>query len=84
MDIQVSTEVKKERYSCLKFESMADDKSKKDYRDRIKINTHESYEVSYWTKKWLISPQQLRGAVRATGSSSVKEIEQYLRKNNKI
>lgn len=84
MDEDAPTEIKKERYSYLKFDSMADDKSKKDYRDRTKINTHESYEVSYWTKKWSISPQQLRGAVRATGSSSVKKIELYLRKNNKI
>ena len=34
-----------------------DNKSKKDYRDRTRINTSEHYEVEYWTKKWKISPQ---------------------------
>lgn len=63
---------------------MADDKSKKDYRDRSRINTNEKYEVEYWTGKWNISPQQLTGAVRDTGSTSVKEIEAYLRKNKRI
>ena len=63
---------------------MADDKSKKGYQDRSKINTKETYEVSYWTKKWDITPQQLTGAIRATDSTSVKKVEEYLKKNDKI
>lgn len=63
---------------------MSDDKSKKDYRDKSRINTSETYEVQYWTKKWDISHQQLVGAVKATESTSVKKVEEYLKKNNKI
>jgi len=57
---------------------MADDKSKRDYHDRTRINMNEPYEVQYWTKKWKISVQQLSGAIRATGSTGVKTIEAYL------
>lgn len=63
---------------------MADNKNKKDYRDRTKINTSESYEVAYWKGKWNISSQQLVGAVRATKSNSVKQVEAYLKKKGLI
>ena len=63
---------------------MSDDKNKKDYRDKSRINTSEPYEVKYWTEKWDISTQQLVGAKKATDSTSVKKIEEYLKKNNKI
>lgn len=62
---------------------MADNKSKKDYRDRSKVNTSEPYEMQYWTKKWDISSQQLVGATRVVGSG-VKKIEKYLKDNNKL
>jgi|LakMenEpi03Aug12_release.lakeMendotaPanAssembly.Ray.scaffolds.fasta_scaffold4108721_1 hypothetical protein len=62
---------------------MSDDKTKKDYRDKTRINTSEPYEVAYWTKKWDISSQQLTGAIRATDSTSVKKVEEYLKKNKK-
>lgn len=58
---------------------MSDNKNKKDYRDKSRINTHESYEVQYWTKKWDISAQQLTGAIRATDSTSVRKVEEYLK-----
>jgi len=45
---------------------MADDKTKKDYRDKTRINRPGS------------AP-----AVRATGSSSVKKIENYLKDKDK-
>jgi hypothetical protein len=57
---------------------MTDDKSKRDYRDRSRINTSESYEMEYWKKKFDVSGQQLAGAVRAVGSS-VKKVTEYLR-----
>lgn len=63
---------------------MADNKNLKDYRDRSKINTHEKYEMQYWTQKWNISSQQLVGAVKATESSSVKKVEAYLKKKGAI
>jgi hypothetical protein len=58
---------------------MADDKSKTDYRDRTRINMNERYEVDYWKDKFGVTGQALAGAVRATGSSSVKKVEKYLK-----
>jgi hypothetical protein len=58
---------------------MADDKSKRDYRDRTRINMNERYEVDYWKDKFSVSGQALAGAVRATGSSGVKKVEKYLK-----
>lgn len=57
---------------------MADDKSKRDYRDRSRINTSEPYEMQYWKKKFNVSGQQIAGAVRAVGPS-VKKIAEYLK-----
>ncbi|WP_022719621.1 DUF3606 domain-containing protein [Rhodopseudomonas sp. B29] len=57
---------------------MADDKSKRDYRDRSRINTKESYEMEYWKKKFGVSGQQIAGAVRAVGTS-VKKVANYLK-----
>lgn len=63
---------------------MGDNKNKKDYRDRTRINKNEPYEIDYWTNKWDISTQQLLGAMRATDSTSVKKIEEYIKeKRNK-
>jgi hypothetical protein len=60
--------------------AMADDKSKKDYRDKTRINMNEPYEVAYWKNKFDVTGQALAGAVRATGSSSAKKVEEYLKK----
>ncbi len=58
---------------------MADDKTKKDFRDRTRINMSEAYEKAYWKKKFRVSGQALAGAIKATGSSSVKKVEAYLK-----
>lgn len=57
---------------------MADDKTKRDYHDRTRINTSERYEMAYWKKKFRVSGQQLAGAVRAVGPT-VKKVEKYLK-----
>jgi len=59
---------------------MADDKTKRDYRDKTRINLKEPYEVSYFKKKFDVTGQALAGAVRATGSTSVKKVGEYLKK----
>ena len=56
---------------------MTDNKKLKSIQDRVRINVNEPYEVEYWTKKFGISSQQLRGAVRAVGVS-VKRVSGYL------
>jgi hypothetical protein len=62
---------------------MADDKSKKDYRDKTRINMNEPYEVAYWKKKFDVTGQALAGAIRATGSTSVKKVGAYLKDKDK-
>lgn len=57
---------------------MGDNKSKRDYRDRTRINLNEDYEKEYWKKRFNVSGQALAGAVRAVGVS-VKKVEKYLK-----
>jgi hypothetical protein len=49
---------------------MADDRNERGPRDRQRINMSEDYEVSYWSKKWSISREQLSEAVRKVGPMS--------------
>jgi hypothetical protein len=58
--------------------NMTDNKKIKGIQDKVRINVNEPYEVEYWTKKFKVSPQQLRGAVRAVGVS-VKRVSEYLK-----
>lgn len=60
---------------------MADDKSKRGPQDRSKVNLSERYEVDYWTKKWGISEDQLKAAVKKAGSSSVEAVAKALGKS---
>jgi len=39
---------------------MADHTTKRDYRDRDRINVHEDYELRYWTKELGVTPQKLK------------------------
>ena len=49
---------------------MSDDKTKRGLQDRTKINVHEKYELDYWTKKFGVSPDELRDAVSRVGTSA--------------
>ncbi len=46
-------------------------------QDPTKINVHEPWELSYWSKKFSISPDQLNAAVRTVGPSVVR-VKQHL------
>jgi hypothetical protein len=46
---------------------MADDTTKRDYRDRDRINVHEGYEIRYWTKELGVSPEKLKQTVEKVG-----------------
>ena len=46
---------------------MSDDKSKRDFRDRDRINVNEPYELQYWCEKFGISKEKLRQIVEKTG-----------------
>jgi hypothetical protein len=49
---------------------MADDKSKVGWQDRDRINVHEDYEVRDWSKKFGVTPDELKKAVQKVGTSA--------------
>jgi Protein of unknown function (DUF3606) len=49
---------------------MADNKKKRGGADRGLIALSEPYEVSYWSKKFKVTPARLKAAVAAVGHSS--------------
>jgi Protein of unknown function (DUF3606) len=57
---------------------MADKPSKRGPQDRSRINTSEDYEVRYWSRKFGVSPEQLKAAVRKVGNSA-KAVERELK-----
>ncbi|MBN9005936.1 MAG: DUF3606 domain-containing protein [Rhizobiales bacterium] len=46
-------------------------------RDRALIALSQPYEVSYWSKKFKVTPARLRAAVKAVGHSS-RKVGEYL------
>jgi predicted DNA-binding protein YlxM (UPF0122 family) len=59
---------------------MADDKTKTGKPDRDRINVDEDYELSEWAKKFGVTPERLRQAVKTSGPM-VKDIEALLGKH---
>ena len=49
---------------------MPDDKTKRVSQDRAKINVQEKYEMDYWSKKFGVTRDQLRNAVKKVGPSA--------------
>ncbi|WGD50194.1 DUF3606 domain-containing protein [Bradyrhizobium sp. CB1650] len=49
---------------------MSDNLTKKDQRDRSKINMHEDFEVKYWMKELGVSKEELQRAVDKVGNSA--------------
>ena len=56
---------------------MSDNKSKRGGADRALIALGEAYEVSYWSKKFKVTPTKLRYAVKKVGHSA-KKVEAYI------
>jgi len=56
-----------------------DDKTKTGSPDRDLINASEYYEVEYWSKKFGVTPERLKSAIKAVGSSA-KAVEAHLQK----
>jgi hypothetical protein len=46
---------------------MSDDKTQIGGQDRERINVNEDYELRSWTKKFGVTAEQLRAAVRKVG-----------------
>ena len=51
---------------------MADDTSVRTGIDRSRINTAQDHELRYWTKELGVTPEELKAAVQAVGSSADK------------
>ena len=56
---------------------MADSKKKRGGTDRALIALTEKYEVTYWSKKFKVTPAKLRYAVKKVGHSA-KKVEAYI------
>ena len=67
-------------FRCLliKIKTMNDQNANTQYQFSAFIDTADRNAVKYWTSKWNVSPQQLVGAVRATGSNSLVVVKEYL------
>jgi hypothetical protein len=57
-----------------------DDKTNSGNPDRSRINLSENYEVEYWAKKFNVTPEELKAAVKEAGSTADK-VEAYLKRN---
>ena len=57
---------------------MPDDKSKTGGADRQRINVNEDYELRDWSKKFGVTPEQLKEAVKAVGTSA-DAVEKHLK-----
>ena len=58
---------------------MSDDLNKKGEPDRSLINMNEPHEVSYWTKKFNVSKEELERAIEKAGNRSAEEVERRLK-----
>jgi hypothetical protein len=48
---------------------MADDKTKRDFRDRDRVSADEDYEVEYFAQKVGLTPQQVRDLIGKHGNN---------------
>jgi hypothetical protein len=47
--------------------------------DSIRINVNEGYELTFWSNRFNVSPEELKAAVASVGTF-VKDVEEHLRK----
>ena len=57
---------------------MADDLTKRGGQDRKRINVNEDYELRDWAKKFGVTSERLKAAVRAVGDDA-QTVEQHLK-----
>jgi hypothetical protein len=66
-----------EKEACKSFhikeDAMPDNLKKRGGRDRQRINTGESWEVSYWGRKLGLTAEKLRQYVKRFGNSAPKK-----------
>ena len=61
---------------------MPDNLENREPEDRRTINLTEDWEVEYWSKKFNVTPDKLRAAVKAHGNS-VTEVRKQLKEPSK-
>lgn len=57
---------------------MADNPQNRGGQDRKRIDVHQDYELRDWSKKFGVSPEQLKEAVKAVGNDASK-VEAHLK-----
>ncbi|MET1116395.1 MAG: DUF3606 domain-containing protein [Comamonas sp.] len=60
---------------------MADNKSQSGGQDRTRVSLSDDYEVRDWSKKFNVSEDQLKAAVKAVGNEA-KDVEAHLKKQH--
>lgn len=58
---------------------MADDRTKRDFRDRERVSADQDYEVRYFAKQHRITPEQVRELITQHGNAR-KTLEREARK----
>jgi hypothetical protein len=58
---------------------MADDRTKRDFRDRDRVSADEDYEVRYFAKQHRNTPDQVRELIRQHGGNR-KTLDREARK----
>lgn len=56
---------------------MSDDLRKRGGQDRTRIDVNQDYELRDWAKKFGVTPQQLKEAVKAVGDRAA-DVEKHL------
>ncbi len=49
---------------------MADNLNERGPQDRSRVNVNEQWELQYWSRKFGVSEEQLKDAVKAAGTSA--------------
>jgi len=57
-----------------------DNKEKSGSPDRDRINVNQDFELQYWSKKFKVSAEELKDAVKRAGTS-VTAVEKLLKKS---
>lgn len=58
---------------------MSDDLANRGPQDARLVNVNESWELAYWTKKFGVSEDQLKQAVKQVGTSA-EAVSKYFKK----
>lgn len=58
---------------------MADNKDDRGPQDRSRVNTSEMYELQYWSKKFGVTPGEVKAAVDKVGPM-VNDVEAELKR----